>query len=98
MTLLAAVSSAAGTLSWAAAAAISISRAMAPEMIFSRPVFMAGGWFTRVHLPARLTAAGGAGWRVLEPMGCDPAIHARVCAEVDARLVTDRRYLGWDDL
>ena len=39
------------------------------------PLFMAGGWFTRTHLPARLTEAGGAGWTVLEPMGCDPAIH-----------------------
>lgn len=39
------------------------------------PLFMAGGWFTRTHLPARLVAAGGPGWTVLEPMGCDPAIH-----------------------
>ena len=39
------------------------------------PLFMAGGWFTRVHLPARLAAAGAAGWQVLEPLGCDPALH-----------------------
>jgi sirohydrochlorin ferrochelatase len=39
------------------------------------PLFMAGGWFTRTHLPAKLTAAGGPNWQVLEPMGCDPAIH-----------------------
>ena len=39
------------------------------------PVFMAGGWFTRTHLPARLAEAGGMGWTVLEPMGCDPAVH-----------------------
>ncbi len=39
------------------------------------PLFMAGGWFTRTHLPARLAEAGGPDWTVLEPMGCDPAIH-----------------------
>ena len=39
------------------------------------PLFMAGGWFTRVHLPARLTAAGAPDWQVLEPLGCDPALH-----------------------
>ena len=39
------------------------------------PLFMAGGWFTRTHLPARLAEAGGLDWTVLEPMGCDPAVH-----------------------
>lgn len=39
------------------------------------PMFMAGGWFTRIHLPAKLRAAGGADWRVLEPFGCNPALH-----------------------
>lgn len=39
------------------------------------PLFMAGGWFTRVQIPARLAAAGAQGWRVLEPFGCDPAVH-----------------------
>ncbi|MBC7479512.1 MAG: cobalamin biosynthesis protein CbiX, partial [Pseudorhodobacter sp.] len=39
------------------------------------PLFMAGGWFTRTHLPKRLTEAGGPNWTVLEPMGCDPAVH-----------------------
>ncbi len=39
------------------------------------PLFMGGGWFTRVHLPKRLAEAGAQGWRVLEPMGCDPAVH-----------------------
>ena len=39
------------------------------------PLFMAGGWFTRIHLPARLTAAGAQGWQVLEPLGCLPALH-----------------------
>lgn len=40
------------------------------------PLFMAGGWFTRSHLPKRLAEAGGQGWRVLEPLGTDPALHA----------------------
>ena len=43
------------------------------------PMFMAGGWFTRVQIPARLAEAGAmvgaAGWQVLEPLGCDPALH-----------------------
>lgn len=39
------------------------------------PLFMAGGWFTRVQIPARLAEAGAQGWRVLEPFGCDPAVH-----------------------
>ena len=48
------------------------------------PLFMAGGWFTRTHLPQRLTAAGAVEWQVLEPFGCDPALHdlaATVVAE-----------------
>jgi sirohydrochlorin ferrochelatase len=39
------------------------------------PLFMAGGWFTRTHLPAKLAEAGGPSWQVLEPLGCDPALH-----------------------
>lgn len=39
------------------------------------PLFMAGGWFTRVQIPAKLTEAGALGWQVLEPFGCDPAVH-----------------------
>jgi sirohydrochlorin ferrochelatase len=43
------------------------------------PMFMAGGWFTRVQIPKRLAEAGAAvgpgGWTVLEPFGCDPAVH-----------------------
>jgi sirohydrochlorin ferrochelatase len=39
------------------------------------PMFMAGGWFTRVQIPARLAEAGATGWTVLEPFGCDPAVH-----------------------
>jgi len=40
------------------------------------PLFMAEGWFTQVHLPKRLEAAGGQGWRILPPFGTDPAIAA----------------------
>jgi sirohydrochlorin ferrochelatase len=53
-----------------------IARAVAGQMagvVF--PMFMAGGWFTRVQIPARLADAGATGWRVLEPFGCDPAVH-----------------------
>lgn len=39
------------------------------------PLFMAGGWFTRSHLPAKLAAAGAPDWHVLEPLGCNPAVH-----------------------
>jgi sirohydrochlorin ferrochelatase len=45
----------------------------APGVVF--PMFMAGGWFTRVQIPARLAEAGATGWRVLEPFGCDPMVH-----------------------
>lgn len=39
------------------------------------PMFMAGGWFTKVQIPARLAEAGAVGWSVLEPFGCDVAVH-----------------------
>ncbi|MCU0829691.1 MAG: cobalamin biosynthesis protein CbiX [Tabrizicola sp.] len=39
------------------------------------PMFMAGGWFTRVQIPKRLADAGAEGWMVLEPFGCDPKVH-----------------------
>lgn len=51
------------------------------------PMFMAGGWFTRIHLPSKLRAAGGLDWQVLEPFGCDPALHdlaVQVVAEATA--------------
>lgn len=38
------------------------------------PLFMAGGWFTRVHLPGQLAKAGAVDWRVLEPFGCLEAV------------------------
>lgn len=39
------------------------------------PMFMAGGWFTRVQIPAKLAESGAIGWTVLEPFGCDPMVH-----------------------
>jgi sirohydrochlorin ferrochelatase len=39
------------------------------------PMFMSGGWFTRVALGEKLRAAGGQGWHVLEPFGCEAAVH-----------------------
>jgi len=40
------------------------------------PLFMACGWFTRTHLPARMAEAGAAGWRILPPFGCDAGVQA----------------------
>ena len=40
------------------------------------PMFMAGGWFTRTHLPERLAAAGAPMARVLPPFGLDGAVQA----------------------
>ncbi|WP_225029198.1 sirohydrochlorin chelatase [Xinfangfangia pollutisoli] len=56
--------------------------AQPPGRIF--PLFMAGGWFTRAAIPARLAEAGVTGWQMLEPFGCDPAVHdlaLRIVAE-----------------
>lgn len=53
------------------------------------PMFMAGGWFTRTHLPERLAAAGAPGARVLPPFGLDGAVQAlavTVAREAAARL------------
>ena len=40
------------------------------------PLFMADGWFTQTHLPARLAAASGARITQLPPFGLDPAVQA----------------------
>lgn len=61
------------TLAAPGALAVAIAR-MGPQGR-AYPLFMAGGWFTRHHLPARLAEAGGPSWTVLEPLGCDPAVH-----------------------
>ena len=63
----------AATLAEPEALAAAIAAAGSAGLVY--PLFMAGGWFTRVHLPRKLAEAGGAAWQVLEPMGCDPAIH-----------------------
>jgi sirohydrochlorin ferrochelatase len=57
-------------------------KGLAEGVVF--PMFMAGGWFTRVQIPARLAAAGATGWRVLEPFGCDPGVHDLCVAQVRA--------------
>ena len=44
-----------------------------PGVVF--PMFMTGGWFTKVQIPAKLAEAGASGWTVLEPFGCDPGVH-----------------------
>lgn len=51
-----------------------LARAAAGRAGVVFPLFMAGGWFTRVLLPKRLAEAGGGIWQVLEPLGCDPAV------------------------
>jgi sirohydrochlorin ferrochelatase len=54
----------------------SIARAVEGRMggvVF--PMFMTGGWFTKVQIPAKLAEAGAVGWTVLEPFGCDPLVH-----------------------
>jgi sirohydrochlorin ferrochelatase len=62
------------TLAAPGALANAVAQAKSPGRVY--PLFMAGGWFTRVQLPARLAETGSRGWTVLEPMGCDPRIHA----------------------
>jgi sirohydrochlorin ferrochelatase len=51
------------------------------------PMFMACGWFTGTHLPKRLADAGGAGWRMTLPMGCNPAIQGLATALVAEALL-----------
>lgn len=50
-----------------------VASALGQGVVF--PMFMTGGYFTRVAIPERLKAAGASGWQVLEPFGCDPAVH-----------------------
>lgn len=45
------------------------------------PMFMSGGWFTRVQIPKRMAEAGAVGWTVLEPFGCDPLVHD-LCVDI----------------
>ena len=64
------------TLAAPGALARAAARAEQPGQV--SPLFMAGGWFTRVQLPTRLVEAGAKGWAILEPMGCDTRVHALV--------------------
>ena len=52
------------------------------------PMFMAGGWFTRVQIPARMVEAGAVGWQMSEPFGCDPAVHD-LCVTLAREAATD---------
>lgn len=50
-----------------------LAAALAPEALIY-PMFMAGGWFTKVELPRRLALTGVCGIKVLPPFGADPSI------------------------
>ena len=63
----------AATLAQEGALARAIAQRGPPGIVF--PMFMSGGWFTRVALGEKLRAAGGQGWQVLEPFGCEAAVH-----------------------
>lgn len=64
---------ASATLAEAGALAAAVARLGPDGLVF--PMFMAGGWFARVHLRGKLREAGAVGWQVLEPLGCDPGLH-----------------------
>ena len=63
----------AATLAAPGALAAAVGRLGPGARVF--PLFMAGGWFVCSHLPQRLAEAGARDWRVLEPLGCDVAVH-----------------------
>lgn len=76
------------TLAEADALGMAVARSGAGGVVY--PMFMADGWFTQTHLPARLRAAGarlaedGGAWRILPPFGLDPRLWdlaAQVVAE-----------------
>ncbi len=46
------------------------------------PMFMAGGWFTRINIPSRLHAVGAKDFSVLEPMGCEEEMQSLAVAVV----------------
>jgi len=68
---------AAATLAQEGALAAALAKLGPRGLVF--PMFMAGGWFTRVALGQKLQDAGaklGAeGWQILEPFGCDARAH-----------------------
>ncbi len=55
------------------------------------PMFMAGGWFTKVELPRRLVEAGAEGAEILAPFGADPGLVGLALAQI--RAVADAA--GW---
>lgn len=59
------------------------------------PMFMAGGWFTRVALGQKLSALGASlgtqCWQVLEPFGCDLAAHDLACESVADEIPVQNR-------
>jgi sirohydrochlorin ferrochelatase len=63
------------TLAAEGALAAAVERAGGREVVVY-PLFMADGWFTQTHLPARLAAAGATGARQLAPFGLDPEVQA----------------------
>lgn len=75
------------TLAEEGALAAAVAEAGPAGLVY--PMFMAGGWFTQVNLPARLAEAGGTGWRVLAPFGVDASVQAlavTVAREAVARM------------
>lgn len=62
------------TLASPGALAVQVAKAGPRGVVF--PLFMAGGWFTRENLPARLADAGAEGWPVLDPFGTDEGVQA----------------------
>jgi len=68
---------AAATLAETGAVAAGLARLGPSGLVF--PMFMAGGWFTRVAIPDHLRQAGARvgpnGWQVLDPFGCLPSVH-----------------------
>lgn len=49
-----------------------VAEGAGPLLVY--PLFMADGWFTQTHLPARLVAAGAGAMVQLAPFGLDPAV------------------------
>lgn len=67
-----------------------LARAVAPGALVY-PMFMAGGWFTRVELPRRLAQAGAADLHILAPFGADPGL-PDLCLSLLARAASGH---GW---
>ena len=69
------------TLAAPGALAAAVARLGAGLRVF--PMFMAGGWFTRVHLPGQLAKVGATGWQMLEPFGCLESVQDLAVQVVD---------------